>query len=274
MSTQRPTMDTDLLTAPNTPAVRMIRARRGAIRVIYGLISLMSLTMAMGLVGLMTGDVPDGPYAFAAAGTTAWKLLSLGGYLVMMWTAGRSVVAVQWVLVGQATWLVADLVAPQDPSESIPALLLRYAATALLYLGPWFLLAPERRDVLHLRARPDRVALAIVAVSLPAIVLWVRHNAGLVIVTADGGSPDELRFDIAGLALVLWTVGLFAALRPSGRRWPLGAVAAGALYVGTCAALADSKDLANPGLPAGVALIASGLLLAWRAHGPVKDLHP
>jgi hypothetical protein len=273
MSAQRPTVDTALPTPPATPPVRMIRARRVAIRVIYGLISLMTLTMAMGLVGLVTGGVPDGPYAFAAAGTTALKLLSLGGYLVIMWTAGRNVVAVQWVVVGQLTWLVAELLAPQDPTQSGLGLVVQYAAITAIYLGPWVVLAPERSEVVHLRARPDRVALTLVAVSLPAMALWVRHNAELVIVTADGGSPNELRFDIVGLALVLWTVGLFAALRPSGRRWPLGVVAAGALYIGACAALADSKDLGNPGIPAGVALLASGLLLAWRARQSVPDVH-
>jgi hypothetical protein len=274
MSTQRPNVDTELPTPPTSPSLRMIRARRLAIRVIYGLISLMTLTMAMGLVGLVTGGVPDGPYAFAAAGTTALKLLSLGGYLVIMWTAGRNVVAVQWVVVGQLTWLVAELVAPQDPSESVLGLVVQYVAITAVYLGPWVLLAPERREVLHLRARPDRVALTVVAVSLPAIVLWARHNAGLVIATIDGGSPDELRFDIVALALVLGTVGVFAALRPSGRRWPLGVVAAGTLYLGTCSALADSNDLANPGLPAGIALLAVGMLLAWRTHAPVPDIHP
>jgi hypothetical protein len=272
MNAQRRTLDAALPAPPTTLPVRMIRARRVAIRVTYGLISLMTLTMAMGLFGLVTGGIPEGPYAFAAAGTTAWKLLSLGGYLLIMWTGGRSVVAVQWVLVGQVTWLVADLVAPQDPSESVLAMLLRYAATTLLYLGPWLLLAPERREVVHLRARPDRVALTIVAVSLPAMVLWVRHNAELVIASVDGGNPDELRFDMVGLALVLWTVGLFAALRPSGRRWLLGVVAAGALYVGSCAAFADANDLANPGLPAGVALLGLGVLLSWRANQPVQDL--
>ena len=274
MSAQRPTVDMDRPTTPTTSSPRMIRARRVAIRVVYGLISLMTLTMAMGLVGLVTGGVPDGPYAFVAAGTTALKLLSLGGYLVIMWTAGRSVVAVQWVVVGQLTWLVTELVAPQDPSESVLGLVLQYAAIIAVYLGPWALLAPERREVLHLRARPDRVALAILAVSLPAMVLWVRHNAGVAIATVDGGNPDELRFDIVGLALVLWTVGAFAALRPGGRRWPLGVVAAGALYVGTCAAVADSQDLANPGLPAGVALLATGAILAWRAHEPVPGVRP
>jgi hypothetical protein len=272
MSAQRPNVDTELPTPQATPSPRMIRARRLAIRVIYGLISLMTLTMAMGLVGLVTGGVPDGPYAFAAAGTTALKLLSLGGYLVIMWTAGRNVVAVQWVVVGQLTWLVAELVAPQDPSESVLGLIVQYAAITAVYLGPWVVLAPERTEVLHLRARPDRTALTLVAVSLPASVLWARHNAGLVIATIDGGSPDELRFDIVALSLVLWTVGMFAALRPSGRRWPLGVVAAGALYLGTCAALADSHDLANPGLPAGIALLALGVFLAWRAHQPVPHI--
>jgi hypothetical protein len=250
---------------------RALRARRLAIRVIYGLLSLWTLMMALGLGMLLAGKVPAGSYAFAAAGTTAWKLLSVGGYLVIMWTAGRSVVAVQWVLVGQVTWLIAELMAPQDPTEGVGALVIRYAVNTLIFLGPWLLLAPERRQVVHLRARPDRVAVAIVALSLPALIVWAQHNSGLQIPTIDGNSGEELRFDVTGLALVFATLGIFAALRPSGRRWPLGVVAAGALYVGIDALATKTTDLASPGLPGGAAFLALAALLAWRAHEPVPS---
>jgi hypothetical protein len=241
---------------------------------IYGLLSLWTMAMAMGLAMLLAGKVPAGPYAFAAAGTTVWKLLSLGGYLVVMWTAGRSVVAVQWVLVGQVTWLVADMVAPQDPTEGLSALILRSVVNTLIFLGPWFLLAPERRQVVHLRPRPDRVAVAILALSLPALSMWAQHNSHLHFPTTVGRAGEELRFDVTGLALVFATVGLFAALRPSSRRWPLGVAAAGALYVGIDALATTSTDLASPGVPGGAAFLALAALLAWRAHQPVPSQAP
>lgn len=250
---------------------RALRARRLAIRVLYGLLSLWTLMMAMGLGLLLAGKVPAGPYAFAVAGTTVWKLLSLGGYLVIMWTAGRSVVAVQWVLVGQLTWLIAEVMAPQDPTEGVVGSVIQSVVNTLIFLGPWFLLAPERGQVVHLRARPDRVAVAILALSLPGLIVWAQHNSGLQIPAIDGGTGEELRFDVTGLALMFATLGIFAALRPSGRRWPLGVVAAGALYVGIDAMATKTTDLASPGLLGGAAFLALAALLAWRAHQPVPS---
>jgi len=276
MNFTRQAIDTGIPAEATRGQGRALRARRLAIRVLYGLLSLWTLTMAMGLGILLAGKVPAGPYAFAVAGTTAWKLLSLGGYLVIMWTAGRSVVAVQWVLVGQVTWLIAEVMAPQDPTEGVLAVVIRYAVNTLVFLGPWFLLAPERRQVVLLRARPDRVAIAIVALSLPAIIVWAQHNSGLQIPTIAGNSGEELRFDVTGLALVFATVGMFAALRPSGRRWPLGVVAAGALYVGIVTLPTKATDLASPGLPGGAAFLALAALLAWRASQPMpsQDARP
>jgi len=269
MNFTRQAIDTGIPAEATRGQGRALRARRLAIRVLYGLLSLWTLTMAMGLGILLAGKVPAGPYAFAVAGTTAWKLLSLGGYLVIMWTAGRSVVAVQWVLVGQVTWLIAEVMAPQDPTEGVLAVVIRYAVNTLVFLGPWFLLAPERRQVVLLRARPDRVAVAILALALPVMIVWAQHNAGLQIPTIAGNSGEELRFDVTGLALVFATVGMFAALRPWGRRWPLGVVAAGAVYIGIDSLATPATDLASPGLPGGAAFLALAALLAWRAHQPV-----
>jgi hypothetical protein len=246
---------------PRAPAVR-----RGLIRGIYVLLSLYTLMMSMGVVMLAAGKVPDGPYAFAAAGTTAWKLLSLGGYLVIAWTAGRSVLAVQWVLLGDLTWWLAEVIAPQDPSDSFWSMTLRYLVNAAIFLGPWFLLAPERREVWHLRAQPDRVALAITVLAVPLLGGWAWTNAQLGVADVDGISGAELVFDVTGLALVFATVGVLAALRPRGKRWLLWVVAAGALYLGIDALVTPSGDLASPELWGALAFIAGGLILGWRAR--------
>ena len=71
--------------------------------------------------------------------------------------------------------------------------------------------------------------------------------------------------------MIFATLGAFAALRPSGRRWPLGVVATGALYVGIDALATKATDLASPGLPGGAAFLALAGLLAWRAHQPVPS---
>ena len=66
-------------------------------------------------------------------------------------------------------------------------------------------------------------------------------------------------------------VGLFAALRPFGRRWPLGAVAAGPGYIGVDALITPTTDLASPGLVVGcgTGLLIVTALLAWRARQPL-----
>jgi hypothetical protein len=280
MSRNRGTVESMTPTAAEVPPVsrpRWLTARRLAIRLVYGLLSLWTLMMSLGVVMLAVGDVPEGPYGFAAASTTAWKLLSLGGYLVIAWTGGRSVLAVQWVLLGDLTWLVADLISPQEPSESVLAIVARNVLNALLFLGPWFVLAPERRQAFHLRVRPDRPAAAMMGLATPALAYWVWHNAALHIPTIDGNSGPELEFDLTGLPLVLIAVGLFAALSPQGERWPLLLVAAGAVYIGIGALLTPTTDVGTPGHLGGLAcLLGAGLLAGrhWSVRRRSVDLLP
>ena len=265
MSTSLPAQPVRDLDRDTTPQPRALKARRVIIRVVYLLVSLLTFSMATGIVELLTGHIPNGPFGFGAGASTAWKLLSLGGYIVLAWTAGRSVPAAQWVLVGQATWLVADLVAPQDPTAAVPGTIFQYAATTLIFLGPWLVLAPERREIVHLRARPDRVALAVMIAVVVIAIVWAHHNAALVMPTIDEQSA-EFRFDMVGLAVVLGSVGVFAALRPRGARWPLGCCAAACIYAGILSLVTATTDLANPGRAGALLLLASGVLLAWRAR--------
>ena len=265
MSTSLPAQPVRDLDRDTAPQPRALKTRRIIIRVVYILVSLLTFSMATGIVDQLTGHIPPGPYGFGAGASTAWKLLSLGGYLVLAWTAGRSVPAAQWVLVGQATWLVADVMAPQDPTADVPGTIFQYAATTLLFLGPWLVLAPERREILHLRARPDRVALAAMLAVVVMSILWAHGNEAMVMPTIDEQSA-EFRFDMVGLAVSLASVGVFAALRPRGARWPLGCCAAACIYAGILSLVTSQTDLANPGRHGGLLLLASGVLLAWRAR--------
>ncbi len=248
---------------------RMVRARRIGIRVFYTLLSLWILMMASGLVALITGAVPDGPYAFAAGATTAWKLLSCGGFIVLAWTAGRSVPAAQWVVVGQATWLLADLVAPQDPGEGPAATAAKYLVNTVIFLSAWLLLAPERREILHLRARPDVPALAVVALMMPLAAVWAWRNAALTVPDIGDLDAREITFDLVGLGLVFIPVGVLAALRPRGVRWLLATVAGALAFVGVLTLLTATSDLASPGLVGGLACLAFAAAIAWRFRASI-----
>ena len=87
---------------------RALLVRRIAICVVYLAFSAVTVLIAYGggALTMMAGNAPAG-LSFGYGAVTAMKMLSFGGYLVIVGTAGRSVVAVQWVLVGFATWFVA-----------------------------------------------------------------------------------------------------------------------------------------------------------------------
>ena len=85
--------------------------------------------------------------------------------------------------------------------------------------------------------------------------------------------PDG-NFDAVGVAVVLAPVGVFAALRPRGRRWPLGVVSAGALYLGIIALATPHDALGSPGLLGAAGLLLVSGLLAWRAIQEVPEAVP
>lgn len=258
-------MTTADLALPLLAAPRLLRTRRVLLRVLYLPLALNALVMAQGLVLQLAGQVPAG-YGFAAASTSAWKALSLFGVLGLVWTAGRSVRCVQWWLLGQAVWVLTEVLSPQDPSEPTSRAAARQAFNAALFLLPWMLLAPERRELLRLRPAPDRVALGLVALAGPFLIWWASSTRGQVVPDAAGLDGAELRFDVVGLAVALLVVGLLAALRPGGTGWLLGIVAGAAALTGVAALVADSGDLTSPGRLGGTALVAGGAALAVRSR--------
>ena len=250
---------------------RLMRTRRAAIRVVYTPPALLAIVMSQGVVGQLTGSYTEGNYGFAAASTTPWKVLSLWGALGIVWTAGRSVVCVQWYLAGQLTWSLVSGLAPQEPDkQSGTQAALQMLVSAVVVVIPWLILAPERRELLRLRVQPDRVALATLAVAAPLLAWWTSENRALVIPDLSGhkGSGLELRFDVVGIAVVFLTIGLLAALRPGGTRWLLGVVGLGAVLVGVAAVICDAGDVAAPGRIGGVAFLAGGGLLVSRSGLP------
>jgi hypothetical protein len=255
------------------------RWRRAVIRAVYGLFSLWALMMSAGFAFLVTvlasggsDDLPAALY-FAAAGTTAWKLLSLGSVLIVCWTGGRSIVAVQSIVVGIACWAVADVVAPQDPTRVGASAVLSDLTLLAILVVPWLVCAASRREILHVRAQPDRVALLGSLVAVPLLAWWASTTAGTVVTEevsemGPGAMPAELRFDMVGLAVALALVGLWSALRPRGRRWLLVAMAAATGYTALFA-VARPHDAASPGYLGAGLLLCWCALLVWRASRPL-----
>jgi hypothetical protein len=204
-----------------------------------GLLSVQALVMAQGVVVIAKAGPGD---QFMYATSTVWKLLSLGGVFVLLWTAGRSVISYWWIGVGQLVWAVAGLLAPQ-PDGNPPLLDL---ANLLIFYGPLVALRPQRRQLLHPHFRPNGRSMAIaVAGSLP-LVLFAIHLAG--------GVRAESTFDMVGLYLALGTTTVFAALQPFGRRWLTHVVAIGLALVGV-ASLIYPHDQASAGMTGGALLL-------------------
>ena len=137
-----------------TPETVWPRWRVIAIRVWAGLLSVMALMMAPGIL-LIGSAAPDERFMYATS--TVWKLLSLGAVAVVMWTGGRNVAA-YWALgVGQLTWLIAGVIAPQPDGNGI----ILGLVNLLIFYGPLILLRPRRRELLHPGFQPDPVLLTL-----------------------------------------------------------------------------------------------------------------
>lgn len=244
---------------------RALKARRIALVVVYSLFSLWLLLMATPLGVVVAGETPEGPFAYGTMPVVVFKWLTLGGYLVVAATAGRSVVAVQWIVAGVVAWAATEIVSPQESGASLVESLLPYVVNLLLVVGPWVLLAPERRELLHLRPRPDRPALAVAVVALVPLAVWASWAASV----SGPRLPEELaefRFDVVALPISFAVVGVLAALRPRATRWLLAVVAAAALASGVLALVLGTTAPGAPGRAAGAALVAVGAFLVWRAR--------
>ena len=213
-----------------------------AIRMWAGLLTLQMLVMAQGVV--VAAGVGEGQH-FAAATSTVFKLLSLGGAAWVMCSGGRSVAAYWMMLVGQLSWAVTGVLAPQVDGNS-PLLDL---ANVLIVYGPLVALRPHRRELLQLRVHPRALMTTVAAVGSFGLIAFAWH-------LTSRSTGAELAFDAVGLYLTLALMSLFAATRPAGGRWLIPAVAAG-VVVTAAFAIAFPHDMASPGRP------GAALLLLW-----------
>lgn len=212
------------------------------IRTWAGLLTLQTLMMAQGVV--VVAGVGEGLH-FAAGTSTVFKLLSLGGAGWVMWTGGRSVSAYWMILVGQLSWAVTGVLAPQ--ADGNPPLV--DLANVLIFYGPLVALRPHRRELLHLPVHPRALTTTVALVGSFGLVAFAWHLA-----TRSPGA--ELAFDAVGLYMTLALMSLFAAARPAGGRWLIPAVAAGAVVTASFA-MAYPYDMASPGR------LGAGLVLLW-----------
>jgi hypothetical protein len=248
-------------------AVHLRRTRIVLLRSFYGLVSLSVLLMANGALSVVVGHVPAGMSPFAGWVTTAWKLLSLGGALIVCATAGRSIIAIQWFAVGEGCWLLAGVLAPQDGEPRGLAAVAKAALNLTIWLGPWLLLASHRRDILRLRLHPDRMLVLTWCAAAVPLLLWANALRHAPLEGTDHYAGAELRFDLVGLTVALLVIGGWAALRPSQQWWPACCVGAAAVWVGG-AALVWPRQAASPGIVGGVlAIIAGGVVLGRAASG-------
>ncbi len=212
------------------------------IRIWAGLLTIVMLMMAQGV--MVAPGVAEGLH-FAAATSTVFKLLSLGGVAWVLWSGGRSVSAYWMILVGQLSWAVTAMLAP--PVDDNPPL--QQVANVLIFYGPLIALRPHRRELLHLQVQPRALTTAVASVVACGLTAFAWHLATTL--------PNaELAFDAVGLYLTLALMSLFAAARPAGGGWLTPAVAAGAVVTASFA-IAFPDDMASPGR------LGAALLLLW-----------
>ena len=236
------------------------RWRVWAIRVCYGLLSLLTLAMSHGVVDLLTGQAGPGFHYFAGA-VTAFKFLAVGGVFVICWTGGRSVLAFQALVVGQICWLVSPALFAVQPTGSTPVSTL--FATAAIWFGPLILFRPNRRDLFRLDAYPSAILLPLaLAATVPLAIYAVHQGNNALDPTEGAGDPWR---DMCGLGLVLAAQAVFAALRPRGTRWLPRLVALAAAWVGTLA-LIWPHDHTSPGAGLGAALVGWAVVFAVGAE--------
>lgn len=240
------------------PTLPWPRWRVILIRVWAGLLTAQALVMAQGIV--VIGSAGPGE-RFGFATSTIWKLLSLGGVALVLWTGGRSIAGFWAIGVGQLVWAVAGLLAPQADANG-PLLSL---VNLVIFYAPLIALRPRRRQLLHPQFQANPTNLIIAAAGSIPLVSFATHLAGQL--------PGELGFDMVGLYLVLGAMGLFGALRPQGQRWIAQVVGAGAALTGI-AAIGYPQDLASPGLLGGAMLLTGGAVFAATAGAGDSVLRP
>ena len=228
-----------------------------SIRVWYGLLSLLTLSMGSGAIRLVMGE-PEAGQHFGFGAVTVLKFLAMGGVFAICWTGGRSVVAFQFLVVGSVAWSVSEMLWALPPADSTPV------ASALsgvvVQFLPLILLRPHRRELLSLQLRPSAVLLALaVLLAVPAVI-----NAAQLGGLAMPGA-DESFWDMSSLWVVVAVQALFAALRPRDSRWLPRIIAVATGWLGLLAVLWP-EDLASPGRAWGAALIVWAILFGAAAE--------
>ncbi|MGB8019712.1 MAG: hypothetical protein WCF04_00625 [Candidatus Nanopelagicales bacterium] len=233
---------------------RWSRWRQWAIRIWYGLLSVWVLLMAHGVMDVATGRVASGEQ-FLSATVTAWKLLAAGAVIVICWTAGRSVVAFQALVVGMVAWSVAEWLWATPEADATPAL--SAISSIVLWFVPLVALRPQRRELLNVHPTWYLPLLALAASAAVPLLVYALHQAALV--TDPTGS--EAAREATSMGVVLAAQICFAALRPGGTRWVPRLVVAAAGCV-ALAAIAWPDDIASPGRAWGAALAAWSVAFA------------
>lgn len=228
-----------------------------AIRVWAALLTAYALMMAPGIVLIASAPTDE---RFMYATSTVWKLLSLGAVAVVMWTGGRSVAAYWAVAVGQLSWLLGGVIAPQPDDGGV----IVGTVNMLILYGPLILFRPHRRELLHPDVRPDRVLLGIALVAAVPLSLFAWHLPTEV--------SGELGFDMVGLYVALAVGGLLAAFRLRRSHWLSVAVATAAALVGA-AAILRPHDQASPGILGGLLLLSWALTLLLMTRGRNNPRH-
>lgn len=238
-------------------AVRFAAQRVVAIRLAYALLSLWALTMAfVGVFLLTSGQLPSAEWRFAATSVAAWKLLSLGPAIAILWTGGRSVLAVRALAVGQLSWFAADLLSPQSQA-STAVLAVQAVVSMMIWVGPWLLLAPNRSRLWRQPLDVNWRLVVIAGVAAGPLLVWALLQTRLDVTGGTATLPlRELRFDMTGLPLMLAISAVLAALHR--RRWAVRVVAVAWVYVGTLA-VTFGNDWGSPGPAAGIALAVAGI---------------
>jgi hypothetical protein len=232
---------------------RWARWRVWGIRIWYGLLSVWTLLMAQGVVALALGQAGPGE-RFVYATVTAWKLLAIGGILWICWTAGRSVVAFQAVVVGWVGWLGSERLFAVQPEDATPVA--SAITTVVLWLLPLVLLRPHRGQLLRVHARPSVILLPLALVAAVPLCLYAVRQGDLA--TGLTGLVDA-RYAACGLGAVLAVQAVYAALRPRSSRWLPRFVALVAAWIGLAATIWP-HDLTSLGRGWGFALICWALV--------------
>jgi hypothetical protein len=221
------------------------------LRVLLVPAALITLMYSSGIV--MFGQAEAGQHYIYGA-STAWKLLSMGGALVLIWTAARSVLGTHWWVVGLLVWTVLTALSDQHGATYV----LLPVGLALV-LVPVLALRPRRRDLLRPDLHPSLLLLSLALVAaVPLVPFAIRLARQATRFPADG-TTAELLFDSAGVALSLAMVGVYAALRPHRTRWLPLVVAAAAVWSGVFG-LIWPQDLGSPGTGGGAAMLVGGLV--------------